>query len=100
MFSCSISRKNSGRFPCSATSMAATELTSACTRCSEATAQHGPARSNSAGDVGEIKPHLHSAKMRTFRANRSGDFGAKMAGRADISRELRMHLSHLGDFIE
>src|SRR5215472_11776207 len=56
-------------------------------------------RSNAPGDLRKIKPHLHATEMRTFRTNGRGDSGAKMAGWPDVTRQLRMHLPHLGHLV-
>src|SRR6266571_503902 len=55
--------------------------------------------SDAAGDVGEVEPDFDAAEVRAFGADRSGDAGAEMAGRADVTGELGMDFAELGDFV-
>jgi len=54
---------------------------------------------DAAGDVGEIEPHFYAAEMRAFGTDRRRNSRPQVARRTDISRELRMHLGQLRDFV-
>ena len=55
--------------------------------------------SDAAGSIGEVQPNFDAAKMGTFGADGRGNTGAKIAGRADVTREFRMDFAELRDFI-
>src|ERR1700730_1664745 len=55
--------------------------------------------SNATFNIGEIKPHLYTAKVRTFSTDRRRDSGAHVTGRPDVPRELRMYFAELRQFV-
>ena len=55
--------------------------------------------SDSTGDVGEVEPDFDAAEVRPFGANGRGDASTKMAGRADVPRDLRMNFAELRDLV-
>src|SRR5712692_9691392 len=60
----------------------------------------GPTRvSDAAGDVGEVEPDFDAAEVRALGADGSGDAGAEMAGRADVTGEFGVDFAELGDFV-
>src|SRR5580700_7316319 len=54
--------------------------------------------SNATFNIGEIKPHLYTAKVRTLGTDRRRDSGAHVTGRPDVPRELRMYFAELRQF--
>src|SRR6266852_5723691 len=49
--------------------------------------------------VGEVEPDFDAAEVGAFGADRSGDAGAEMAGRADVAREFGVDFAELGEFV-
>ncbi len=49
--------------------------------------------------MGEVEPDFDAAEVRAFGAEGSGDAGAEMAGRADVTCEFGMNFAELGDFV-
>ena len=62
-------------------------------------ARTGCAPSDAAGYVREVEPDFYAAEMRAFGADRRGDSGSHIAGRAYVAGKLRMNFAELREFV-